>query len=126
MLTDECNTSGHDCGSHCPRVAARMPCDACGYPLCDARDEWDGVTPHGAPEQGSTGALVFKVELRIRTGREDVPYVWRPMRSTRGFIYEFATWPAAAIMACACYPDMIDTGADVRIRESMEFACPMK
>ena len=56
---------------------------------------------------------MFKIELRIRTGREDVPYVWRPMRSTRGFIYEFATWSGAAIMACACYPDTLDT--DVRI-----------
>lgn len=32
--------------TECPRVAARMACEECGYPFCEAMSDWDGITPH--------------------------------------------------------------------------------
>ncbi len=41
----------------CPRVQARMECTECGYPRDEARDAWDGETPHVEQEE----VLIFEV-----------------------------------------------------------------
>lgn len=52
--------------NECPRVAIRMECSECNYPLSEAKYEWDGSTPHLPVVRAETGEPLDLVHVIAR------------------------------------------------------------